>query len=99
MGLGKHEQPGGIAVEAMNQADRCVGIAGGDIASDDRQRGRTFLFGDGAREQAGGLVDDEQVIVLMNEPQRMQCRQRSLLAAGHAGERGACPMDEPPATA
>jgi hypothetical protein len=76
VGLGKDQQPRGVAVEAVDQADAGARLSRLDIPADDRQRRGTALLCDRAGEQACGLVDDEDVIVFVDELERMKRRQR-----------------------
>ncbi len=83
VGLGDHEQPGGVAVETMHdpRAPRLAAI-GADVRESLRERPGA-VAASRVHDDAGRLVDDQQVLVLVGDRER---RGRSF--RGRRGVRG-----------
>ncbi len=54
----------------MNESDAGFGVGGGEVIADVGECGEAGLARDGAGKQAGGFVDDEDVVVLVDDGER-----------------------------
>ena len=66
LGARDDEQPGGVAVEAVDDAGALGVAAGGAVREQLRERVLAMALG-GMHDDAGRLVDDEQVLVLVGD--------------------------------
>ena len=65
--FGEDEEAGGVAVEAMDDADLCTRVVLGEVTADECDGGGTAFVWDGAGEEAWRFGDDEDVVVLVDE--------------------------------
>jgi len=80
-GLGEHQQSGGLAVEPVHDEERLLALARrGALREVRRQQAirRTVVLLRGRdRQQPGGLVDHQQAVVLVHDPELLgECRRR-----------------------
>ncbi len=62
-GAGEDEEAGGVAVEAVNEVDLVFGVLFLEIFGKEFGDVGAFFLGVGGGEEAGGLVDDEDVCI------------------------------------
>ena len=69
MAFGKDEQAGGVAIEAVDQAEAGAGAVAGDVRLDGGEERWPFFAGRGAGQHTGGLGNDEDILIFKDDVQ------------------------------
>ncbi len=78
-GLGHHHEAGSVLVQAVHDAGAGKGGRAGDMMQQGIEQGPFPVAGAGMGHQAGGLVDDQDGVILVNDIQADILRAKSRL--------------------
>jgi hypothetical protein len=83
LGAGDDEQAGGVAVETMHDAGT-LGVTAGGGAGKQLGEGALTVATGRVHDEAGWLVDDQEVLVAVDHREGRRCRRSALRHRGDA---------------